>query len=60
MLYYDCSAARADVTLGKDAAYYHPGSPNLPWNQDVQPFGYAGVTALYGALETLLAEEGEA
>lgn len=60
MLYYDCSAAAIDVTIGKDAGYYHPGCPNLPWNQDVQPFGYAGVTALYGALETLLAEEGEA
>ncbi len=60
MLYYDCSAASIDVTIGKDAGYYHPGCPNLPWNQDVQPFGYAGVTALYGALEALLAEEGEA
>jgi DNA-binding MarR family transcriptional regulator len=60
MLYYDCSAAAIDVTIGKDAGYYHPGCPNLPWNQDVQPFGYAGVTALYGALEGLLAEEGEA
>lgn len=57
MLYYDCSAAPADVTLGRDAGYYHPGCPNLPWNQDIQPFGYAGVWGLFGALEALL--EGE-
>lgn len=43
MLYYDCSQAKEDMTLGKDAGYYHPGCPNVPWNQDRQPFGYAGV-----------------
>lgn len=60
MLYYDCSAAQVDVTIGKDAGYYHPGCPNLTWNQDVQPFGYAGVRAFYQALDTLLSGEGEA
>lgn len=59
MLYYDCSEAAVDVTIGKDAGYYHPGCPNLAWNQDVQPFGYAGVTALYRALEQTLTEEGQ-
>jgi nitrogenase molybdenum-cofactor synthesis protein NifE len=58
MLYYDCSQSRADVTLGKDAGYYHPGCPNLPWNQDRQPFGYAGVWRLFQALEELLEQEG--
>lgn len=54
MLYYDCSQAGADVTLGKDAGYYHPDCPNLCWNQDIQPFGYAGVTGLFRALDQLL------
>ena len=54
MLNYDSSQAHADVTIGKDAGYYHPGCPNLPWNQDVQPFGYAGVRQLFAALEELL------
>lgn len=60
MLYYDCSEARVDVTIGKDAGYYHPGCPNLQWNQDVQPFGYAGVRAFYQALDALLSGEEKA
>ena len=54
MLNYDMSQAHADVTIGKDAGYYHPGCPNLQWNQDVQPFGYAGVRHLFAALEAVL------
>ncbi len=54
MLYYDSSRAHADVTIGKDAGYYHPDCPNLPWNQDVQPFGYAGLRGLFAALDALL------
>lgn len=54
MLYYDCSQAGADVTIGKDAGYYHQRCPNLPWNQDIQPFGYAGVRHLFAELDALL------
>ncbi|MDD6024522.1 MAG: nitrogenase component 1 [Oscillospiraceae bacterium] len=50
MLYYDCSQAEADLTIGKDSGYYHPACPNVPWNQDRQPFGYAGVRKLFEAL----------
>ena len=35
-----------DLTIGKDAAYYHPRSAHVFWNEEVQPFGYDGVTAL--------------
>lgn len=59
MLYYDCGEAHADVTIGKDAGYYHPGCPNLQWNQDCQPFGYAGVRHLFTALDNLLSERGK-
>lgn len=54
MLYYDCSQAKVDVTIGRDAGYYHPASPNLPWNSDVQPYGYAAVWELFEALDRLL------
>ena len=57
MLNYDCSGAKADVTVGKDAGYYHPGCPNLQWNEDVQPFGYAGLRKLLSSLDQLLSEK---
>lgn len=57
MLYYDCSEAHADLTVGKDAGYYHPGCPNVTWNQDQQPFGYAGVWRLFAALGKALEEQ---
>ncbi len=57
MLNYDCSVSAADVTIGQDAAFYHPGCPNVPWNQEEQPFGYAGLGHLFEAL--LAAREGE-
>lgn len=57
MLYYDCSEAHADLTVGKDAGYYHPGCPNVTWNQDRQPFGYAGVWRLFAALGKALEEQ---
>ena len=57
MLHYDCAEAGADVTIGKDAGYYHPGCPNLPWNEDVQPFGYAGLRKLLMELDRVLSEK---
>ena len=47
MMYYDCSNAEVSLTIGKDAEYYHPDCPNVPWNEEKQPFGYAGVTSLF-------------
>ena len=43
MIYYDCSEHPADITIGKDAVYYHPDAVQVEWSQDIQPFGYAGV-----------------
>lgn len=54
MIYYDCSEEKIDITIGKDAQYYHPDSANVPWNQDIQPFGYAGVKKLFEELKQLL------
>ncbi|MBQ5485065.1 MAG: oxidoreductase [Lachnospiraceae bacterium] len=50
MLYYDSSTAKADVTIGKDAAFYHEDAAHVYWNEDIQPFGYAGVTRLMKAI----------
>ena len=50
MMNYNCSEAPADVTIGADAGYYQPDAPNVPWNQEVQPFGYAAVIHLFRQL----------
>ncbi len=47
MLYYDCAASPAALTIGQDAGYYHPSAANIPWNGERQPFGYAGVRQLF-------------
>lgn len=54
MLYYDCSAAGADLTIGADAAYYHPDCPNVPWNGERQPFGYEAVTRLFTEMSEVI------
>ena len=50
MLYYDGSQSGVNLTIGKDAGYYHKGCPNVRWNEERQPFGYAGVRRLFEAL----------
>ena len=59
MLYYDCSETKADLTIGRDAAYYHPKCPNVEWSEDVQPFGYAGVTLLFEQMHAARQKEEE-
>ena len=54
MLYYDPAECTATVSIGKDAGYYHPECPNLSWNSDVQPYGYAGLRRLMQALLEVL------
>lgn len=58
MLYYGCGEGSPDLTIGKDAGYYHPGCPNVPWNQERQPFGYSGLRHLFEELS--MAREGAA
>lgn len=58
MLYYDPAESGVNFTIGKDAGYYHPDQPNVVWNQDRQPYGYAGVRRLFEALlETVEQDE---
>ncbi len=36
-----------NLTIGKDAAYHHPGASHVLWSEEVQPFGFAGITKLF-------------
>ncbi|MCC8018127.1 MAG: oxidoreductase, partial [Lachnospiraceae bacterium] len=47
MLNYNCGTDAADITIGQDAAFYHPDSPNVPWNAERKLFGYAGLRDLF-------------
>ncbi|MBP3894753.1 MAG: hypothetical protein J6D34_12040 [Atopobiaceae bacterium] len=57
MIHYDASDCPVDMALGKDAAWYHPEAARLDWNSDVQPYGYAGVKALFEALADCMASD---
>lgn len=52
MIYYgknqlDEGTGDIDISIGKDAAYYHPDKVNLMWSDDIQPFGYRGVIRFF-------------
>lgn len=51
MLSYEAQEGGRYLTIGKDAAYYHPRAAHVHWNSDLQPYGYAGVCALVRELE---------
>ena len=51
MIYYEPKESGVHITIGKDALYYHQDCPGLMWNQDEQPFGFAGVRRLFEALK---------
>ena len=59
MLYYDPSESGVTLTIGKDACYYHPNTKGIHWNEERQPFGYAGVRRLFEALELAVTEQTE-
>ena len=50
MIYYDPSESDVTLAVGKDAFYYHPDVCGIHWNEERQPFGYAGVRRLFEAL----------
>ncbi len=47
MLNYALGDKKSDFTLGRDAAYYHPGCPGIDWNDENKPFGFVGVKKLF-------------
>ncbi len=56
MLYYDDFHINVDLTIGKDASYYHNESVHIMWNEDIQPFGYKGLENLLTKAKQLLDE----
>ena len=59
ILYYDPTESGVTLTIGKDACYYHPNTKGIHWNEERQPFGYAGVRRLFEALELAVTEQAE-
>ncbi len=55
MVNYNCGECAADLSIGQDAACYHPDCPNVPWNAENKPFGYAGLRDLFGELTQVMA-----
>ena len=53
MLYYEPDG-EIDAYIGKDCKYYHPDAVGADWNEEIQPFGYAGVKALFKELDKQL------
>lgn len=54
MLFYREGLNSADVTIGRDAAYYHPSLPAVHFADETQPFGFSAVTGLFKRLEQAL------
>lgn len=56
MIYYEDGHEHIDVTIGKDCSYYHPHAVHVHWDEDIQPFGYAGVISLLKRIQFSLRE----
>lgn len=54
MIYYNGGETEVDVAIGADAAYYHPEVPGVLWNDEIIPFGYAGLKALLREIDKAL------
>ncbi len=56
MIFYGEQNVHVDLTIGKDAAYYHPEAAHIHWNSDEQPFGYSGICQLADKIEHALGD----
>ena len=54
MISYEEKEGEVCLTLGKDAAYYHPKAAHVTWNRDVQPYGFAAVRSLVREMDRAL------
>lgn len=54
MMLYKDNQVKCSAFIGKDAGFYHPGVPGIDWNGEEQPFGYAGIRALFNELDEAL------
>ena len=57
MYHYACGEVHADVTIGQDAAYYHPESRHVLWNEEHKPLGFRGLEGLAKVLSEALETE---
>ncbi|MDY6268958.1 MAG: nitrogenase component 1 [Selenomonadaceae bacterium] len=48
------SEHRPDLTIGADAATYYPTTPNIPWNEEIQPFGYQAPLSLLEKIRSFM------
>ncbi len=54
MIYYDPLLINVDITIGKDASYYHDDAFHIDWNEDVRPYGYQGIISLFDRINFYL------
>lgn len=54
MISYEETKDQVQLTIGKDAGYYHPYAVHVNWNSDLQPFGYAAVRSLVKEIDQSL------
>lgn len=45
---------RAELAIGKDGALYCPAAAPVEWNQELQPFGYTGLSGLLSKIREVL------
>ncbi len=55
-MYFYETENEVDISLGADAAYYRKGVPNIPFNEDVQPFGFAAADRLYAEFDKVMSD----
>ncbi len=53
MLFYDENENKCDISVGKDASYYHSNAEKILWADEIQPFGFAGVRKLFEEINSL-------
>lgn len=54
MLHYDRRDCPVQLTVGKDAAYYHDEAAHVLWDDEIQPFGYDGLQELLRRIDAAL------
>ena len=56
MLYYEPADTAIQLSIGRDAGYYHPECANISWNEERQPFGYQGLRQLFEEMDQALTD----
>ena len=54
MVNYRPEESGVTFAIGEDAIWYHPGIRGIAWNEEIQPFGFAAIHNLFGAMAAAL------